>query len=240
MARRLLIVQTLEREGPALLRTLAEQRGWQVDLRRLWLGDPLPRPRTGEAVVLLGGPASANDGAADGDGRMPGLVRFAADLLERRQPVLGICLGLQVLVKAGGGEVVPSSVPELGWRDPEGRPWWLQVTAAGRRSPWLAGLPDRLALFQLHGEEVRPTGTMAVLLEGAWCRPQMVQVGPRAVGIQGHVELDGASHRRWFAEDPDLRSLPDRAEQERIGTEELRVLRPLGERLLSNWLDQAV
>ncbi|TGG90468.1 MAG: type 1 glutamine amidotransferase [Aphanocapsa feldmannii 277cV] len=235
--RTLRIVQTIEREGPGLLAPLALRRGWQVRTCRLWLAEPLPPLRPGDAVLLLGGPASANDGPANANSRIPELLDFSRGLLARQLPVLGICLGLQLLVKAGGGSVVPAALRELGWFDPLGQPWWLDVTAQGRHHPLLAGLPDPFALFQLHGEAVRPTSTMAVLAEGRWCRPQIVQVGPQAFGIQGHVELNGPSHLRWFREDPDLWALADR--QLRPGAAALARLQPLGERLLDNWLDLA-
>ena len=229
---KLCIVQTIPREGPGLIGPLAVERGWQLQVTRLWTDQPLPRPQGGAAFLLLGGPASANDR----HGPIPQLIRLCQALLAQRIPVMGICLGLQVLAKAKGCVVQPARQRELGWLDPQGQPWALRQTPAGLDHPLLQGLPDPLAVFQLHGEEVAPEPSIETLASSPLCHNQIAALGPAAYGVQGHMELDRSMAERWFAEDEDLRPL---ARQARFNGAGLERLTPVGRTFYGNWLTLA-
>ncbi|OOV30108.1 hypothetical protein BV61_05685 [Candidatus Synechococcus spongiarum LMB bulk15M] len=228
----LCIVQTIPREGSGLIGPLATERGWQLEVTQLWTDQPLPRPQPGQAFLLLGGPASANDR----HGRIPQLVRLCQHLLERHIPVMGICLGLQVLAKAKGCVIRAARQRELGWLDPQGQPWTLHQTPAGRNHPLLHGLPDPLPVFQLHGEEVVPERSIETMASSPLCHNQIAALGPAAYGVQGHMELDQDMVERWFAEDDDLRTV---AQQVRFNGAGLETLMPLGRMFYGNWLTLA-
>lgn len=229
---RLCIVQTMAREGPGLIAALATERGWQLQVTQLWTDQPLPEPQQGQAFLLLGGPASANDC----HGRIPELVRLCQHLLEQQIPVMGICLGLQVLAKAKGCVIRAARQRELGWLDPQGQPWALHQTPAGRHHPLLHGVPDPLPVFQLHGEEVVPERSVETMASSPLCHNQIAALGPAAYGVQGHMELDQAMVERWFAEDDDLRPI---AHQSRFSRTGLETLMPIGRMLYGNWLTLA-
>ena len=228
----LCIVQTIAREGPGLIGPLALERGWQLQLTQLWTGQPLPRPQQGQAFLLLGGPASANDC----HGRIPELVHLCQHLLEQQTPVMGICLGLQVLAKAKGCVIRAARQRELGWLDLQGRPWTLHQTPAGRNHPLLRGLPDPLPVFQLHGEEVAPERSVETMASSPLCHNQIAALGPAAYGVQGHMELDQGMVERWFAEDDNLRPIAHQAQFNGSG---LETLMPMGRMLYGNWLTLA-
>lgn len=228
----LCIVQTIAREGPGLIGTLAMERGWQLQVTQLWTGQPLPQPQQGQAFLLLGGPASANDS----HGPIPQLVRLCQHLLEQQVPVMGICLGLQVLAKAKGCVIRAARQRELGWLDPQGQPWTLRQTPAGRRHPLLHGVPDPLPVFQLHGEEVVPERSVETMASSPLCHNQIAALGPAAYGVQGHMELDQAMAERWFAEDDDLIPIAHQAGLNKTG---LETLMPVGRKLYGNWLTLA-
>lgn len=228
----LCIVQTIEREGPGLIGPLAMERGWQLQVTQLWNNQPLPQPQRGQAFLLLGGPASANSR----HGRIPELARLCRYLLEQQIPVMGICLGLQVLAKAKGGVIRAARQRELGWRDPHGQPWTLRQTSAGRHHPLLRGLPDPLPVFQLHGEEVAPERSIETMASSLLCHNQIVALGPAAYGVQGHMELDQGMVERWFAEDDDLRTIAHQAQFNGTG---LETLAPIGRMFYGNWLTLA-
>ena len=226
---RLCVVQTILREGPGLIQPLAMKRGWELHVTRLWTDQPLPTPQQGQAFLLLGGPASANDH----HGRIPELVRLCQHLLAQQIPVMGICLGLQVLAKARGCVIRAAQERELGWLDPQGRPWTLHQTPAGRNHPLLRGLPDPLPVFQLHGEEVAPEPSVETMAISPLCHNQIAALGPAAYGVQGHMELDQTMVERWFAEDDDLVPI---AQQARFNGTGLESLMPIGRRFYGNWL----
>ncbi|KKZ13444.1 MAG: hypothetical protein TE42_00215 [Candidatus Synechococcus spongiarum SP3] len=228
----LCIVQTIPREGPGLIGALAMERGWQLQLTQLWTDQPLPQPQQGQAFLLLGGSASANDD----DGRIPELVRLCQYLLDQRIPVMGICLGLQVLAKAKGCVIRAARQRELGWLDPQGQPWTLHQTPAGRNHPLLRGLPDPLPVFQLHGEEVVPESSVETMASSSLCHNQIAALGSAAYGVQGHMELDRDMADRWFVEDDDLRSIAHQAQLNKAG---LEALVPVGRVLYGNWLTLA-
>ena len=197
---KLLIVQNITREGPGLLDEVLREEQIDYDLVNLDGGDQFPSPESYGAVVVLGGPDSAND-TTD---KMTSELSQVRTVLDRNIPYLGICLGLQVAVKAGGGKVVPGTVKEIGLFDMDGQQNTLQVTEAGMEDPLLNGLGSTLKVFQLHGETVETTDSMQVLATGKHCRNQIVKVGPQAYGIQSHFELTPGMLALWAAEDPDL------------------------------------
>ncbi len=111
-----------------------------------------------------------------------------AELLDRGRPLLGACLGTQLLAEAAGGEVRRASEPEIGWRK-------VTRTPEARDDP-LLGTRDFEA-FQWHSyEAVPPTGAV-ILARSAIC-PQAYRIGERAWGIQFHAEVSAADVERWL------------------------------------------
>ena len=171
-----------------------------VDLHR---GEKFPEVATGDAVVVLGGPDSANDGE-------PKIFRELEALqkcLREGIPCLGVCLGLQLLVKAAGGIVFQNPVKEIGFRDLGGGWFEMEKTMEGKSDLLLAGIPDLCKVFQLHGEAVGLTPSMTCLAQGRSCENQIVRIQKRAYGIQGHVELSERMFEDWLAKDEDLRRM---------------------------------
>jgi GMP synthase (glutamine-hydrolysing) len=202
----LVVVRNVAREGPGLLADVLDDEGVSfdiVDADDVDNSSALPPVGHHRAVVVLGGPASANDDTAT----MRAEVEWVRAVVDAGVPYLGVCLGLQVLVRAAGGRVVRNPVAEVGWRAPDGEPWTVALTDAGRADPLLAGVPDEFAVFQLHGETVEPTPEMAVLATGRHCRDQIVRAAPHAYGIQAHVECTPQMLAVWADEDPALAPL---------------------------------
>lgn len=129
-------------------------------------------------LVVLGGPQSANGGEPWIADELA-LLRAAH---ESQVPVLGICLGAQLLAKALGGEVSKMAKPELGW---------IQVRAAsvGIEDALYTGVPWSQTVFSWHEEHVSalPEGA-SVVLKGTACPVQAFRVGPWSYGIQYHPE----------------------------------------------------
>ncbi len=226
-----LIVQNITREGPGLLAGVLDRAGISYNLVDLDKGETFPDPRDYKALVVLGGPDSANDTT----GKMQAELAQVKVALGSGVPYLGICLGLQVLVQAAGGQVVSGTEREIGLVDAAGKPYTVELSADGKADPLFARLPSTLDVFQLHGETVRLTPGMTLLATGEHCQNQIVRVADRAYGIQSHFELTPEMLAVWAAQDPDLQ--PIGADALAAGFERIREnYTHIGETLLTNFL----
>ena len=203
MGEEVLIVKNITREGPGLISEVLDDLCVSYTLVDLDAGDPFPNPTAYAAVIVLGGPDSANDDTA----KMNGELERVLQIVDQGIPFLGICLGLQVLVKATGGQVVRSPLKEVGFFDPRGENFSVELTKEGKQDPLFRGLDDSFKVFQLHGETVELAEGMVCLAQGRHCVSQVVKVKQKAYGIQCHFELTGDMLERWAREDEDLAQL---------------------------------
>jgi len=234
MDKKVLILKNSPREGLGLLEEVLKRRGIGCDVVELDRGQAIPDLDGFSAMVVLGGPDSANDST----GKILAELRGIRVCLDRGIPYLGICLGMQALVKAAGGKVVKSAVKEVGFRDAEGRQFEVMLTKDGRGDRLFAGLGDRFRIFQLHGEMVELIAGMKLLGTGKWCRSQVVKVGDCAYGIQGHFELTPEMLHVWAEEDADL----SRLDREVLVSDFAKLkdeYTVTGERLFENFVDIA-
>lgn len=178
---RILILQQVAVEGPGALAPFFHHAGITVDVRRMDRGDPLPASLDGwDGLVLLGGPMNVDEAA-----RYPFLadeVRLLQAALASETPVLGICLGAQLLAKAGEARVWHGRTPERGWLP-------VTLTAEGVVDPALGHLPRTCTVFQWHGDSFDlPAGALR-LASSAQYANQAFRLGPRAYGLQFHLEF---------------------------------------------------
>lgn len=194
---------------------------------RPWEG-PLPPLARFDALVTTGSPRSVTDPE-------PWMDRAAEYLLEaaRTRPVLGVCFGHQLLARALGGRVE---------RNPAGREAGtgeVSLTAAGRRDPLFAGLPETFAVQQTHADHVSALPPAATLLAtGGLTQVQAFAVGAMLRCVQFHPELDAARSRALQEGRRDLldREAPGGAPAVLGSIRET----PHGELVLKNWLDRFV
>ncbi|MFG6467701.1 glutamine amidotransferase [Roseateles sp. BYS87W] len=175
-------------EDLGLLQPWFTRRGWQVQTWDAALDDlQALDPLAPDLLVVLGGPIGAGD-----DDRYPWLLDELA-LIRRRlaaqRPVLGICLGAQLMARAAGAAVAPMRTPEIGFSP-------LTLTPAGLRSPLapLAGQP----VLHWHGDQFAlPAGSPA-LATTTHCPHQAFMVGAYAMAWQFHLEVDAARLEAWL------------------------------------------
>jgi GMP synthase-like glutamine amidotransferase len=203
MKPRFWFVKNMTHEAAGLFSAFAEKQKIPHAIADLHRGEKFPEVIPGQAVVILGGPDSANDTTP----KILSELQFLRRCLRDGIPCLGVCLGLQLLVKAAGGTVLRNSVKETGFRDPGGAWFEMEKTSAGKKDPLLSGLADASRVFQLHGETVGITQSMKVLALGRTCENQVVKVQENAYGIQGHVELSERMFEDWLAADGALRKM---------------------------------
>ncbi|HWR01524.1 MAG TPA: type 1 glutamine amidotransferase [Chlorobaculum sp.] len=203
MHNKLLIVQNISHEGPGILAGLLEEHALEFELYDLSKGDLIPDTRSYRGLVVLGGPQSANDTSP----LILHELQRIRETLDAGIPYLGICLGLQLLVAAAGGSVVPCIRKETGFREADGSPFTVKLTSEGKQDPLFHGLAESLRVFQLHGETVIPGSGTKLLAKGGECEIQVLKVGTNAWGLQCHFELTGAMFERWIAIDPGLKAM---------------------------------
>ena len=243
--KRAIILQHLDREEPGVIANLCQQHGLEVELVQLYRGMPVPSAlESSDVLVVMGGSMGVADVA---DPRYPFLAQ-EIDLLRRvlaqEQPVLGICLGSQLLAHAAGSRVYPNQRP-----DAHGvlRPWrevgFGEVRLLGSsHEPALAGLPERIPVLHWHGDTFDLPTRAVRLAESDVCANQAFRIGHRAFGLQFHVETDAATVRTWAEEDSDFAQSAlgpqGPATILRMCEEASHKVRQTGERLIANILGQ--
>ena len=178
-------LQHVDEEGPGLIATAMRERG--VTLEVVAMDEPLPAPADLDCLVVLGGPMAAYDGTP----RMSEERALIAGAVEAGVPVLGVCLGAQLLASALGARVYPGDAgPEEGLGS-------VELTPAGREDPVLRGLGDTLAVVHWHGDTFDLPPGAAHLARSERYPQQAYRVGARAYGLQFHVEVDDALWGGW-------------------------------------------
>jgi GMP synthase (glutamine-hydrolysing) len=170
-----------------------EQRGHELEEWSLAWDRPLPRPLDDYGAVIIFGGAMH----ADQDDRHPWLRdenMFIHRLFDLGTPVLGVCLGAQLLAKAAHAPVFPSSEPEIGWHGVE-----LADTASG--DPVLGALPERFEAFQWHFYTHGLPAGADELARSPVCT-QAFRLGERVWGVQFHPEVTFAQVEQWVSEEP--------------------------------------
>jgi GMP synthase-like glutamine amidotransferase len=172
----------------AVGRVLAGQ-GVALDTRQAFLGASLPEDASGhDGLIVLGGGQNALDDA--NDPFMPGVVDLIRRVGEADKPVLGICLGSQLIARAHGAENIIGRPLEFGWHE-------VRPTAAGRDDAVLAGLGEGAPLFHWHNDTFTLPPGAVHLAESDMTDHQAFRVGRATYGIQFHFEADRRLVTDW-------------------------------------------
>lgn len=195
--RSLVVVENEPGAGLEMFQGWLQAAGVRLELCRPHAGDPLPPEPPGGGLIVLGGAM----GACDDDVApwLSPLRELLARATGRSSPVLGICLGAQLLAAACGGTVGRStSGGEFGLCT-------IRLEAPASDDPLFSALPPESEVVQWHADEITALPRGALLLaSGRSCRVQAFRVGECAWGVQFHPEVNAAVLGAWLEEEPRL------------------------------------
>lgn len=184
-----LVVQHAEQEAMGLVEPLCRELGIAWHLCRPYAGEVIP-PATQpyDGVVILGGPMNVDE--TDQFPFLADEVKLLQQAFRRELPVLGICLGAQLMAKAAGSKITKGPTPEVGW-------FPIQLTGAGRQDPFFAGLPEELMSFHWHEDTYTLPAKATHLASSALYPQQAFRLGPAAFALQCHFEVTPEIVERW-------------------------------------------
>lgn len=184
------IIQHLANDGPAYFGTWLQAQGMPLTVFQMFDGAALPERASDHAGwCILGGAMSAND-------PLPYFDHLRARIGEAVAldiPVIGHCLGGQLMARALGGTVQAAEHVEIGWSDLEvihsdGAQWFGPAARVGGRLP----------LFQWHGESFSIPPGAQWLVQGRHCAHQAFSMGNKHLAMQFHCEVDEPKVRSWL------------------------------------------
>ena len=152
------------------------------------------------ALIILGGPMSASDEEQYPFLRWEKTIIRAA--IDEAVPLLGVCLGAQLIAAALGVPVYHGSVKEIGW-------YPISITPHGQVDSSLGYIPESAVVFQWHGDGFDlPTGAQR-LASSVYYENQAFRLGKNIYGLQFHLEMTAEMIERWIDErSKDLAQVP--------------------------------
>lgn len=192
----MLVIEHQESCPPALFGRWLTEAGCVLEVCRPYLGDSLPSLATFDGVVVLGGEMSANDD--DTVAWLTPLKQEIVDAVSVGTPLLGICLGHQLIANALGGVVAKNPSGQIVGLQPLG---WM---SAASDDDWVGDHSGAERSIHWNGDVVvtMPDGAEVLALSPGG-EVQVARFGPRAWGIQAHPEADVDVVRRWAESDRD-------------------------------------
>lgn len=209
MKSRWIVLQHVEWEGPGIIAREAMYQGYDVDIRRLDREEQLPDADHVDGLVVMGGSFGAYE-----EDRYPFLTKecsLIGAVARRGSPVLGVCLGAQLLAKALGAKVFPGHGAEIGFGS-------IELTATGREDALFAGFGDALPVFHWHGDTFTLPEGAELLASSQTYVHQAFRFGSHAYGFQFHIEPDAGTWAAWQNHLPE--GLIDNSKTERLQIEE--------------------
>ena len=189
---RIHVLQHVEFEGPAQIAEWANSQNWHLTTTQFFAGELPPPDMNGiDFLVVMGGPMGVND-----ERKFPWLSNekvFLAAAVRSQRPILGICLGAQLLAITLGSRVYRSAYKEIGW-------WPVKLVPTGVASPLADIWPSEFTAFHWHGDTFDlPTGAVHVA-RTLGCKHQAFLADGRILGLQFHLEVTPDSVRRLAQE----------------------------------------
>jgi len=173
-------------EGPGYFATYLDRHRLPWTMVKVDEGQPIPpRADAFSGLVFMGGPMSVNDDLP----WLPPALALIREAVARDVPVLGHCLGGQLMSKALGGRVSRNPVREIGWGE-------VRVEDQAAAQEWFGTAAHPFLTFHWHGETFSVPEDATRVLSSPWCENQAFVLGPH-LGLQCHIEMTEELLRTW-------------------------------------------
>lgn len=162
--------------------TWLRNTGYEITSTQLYESELLPRIKDIDFLIVMGGPMSIND-----EQDYPWLVKekkFIKSVIEAGKPVLGICLGAQLIASSMAAKVFPNTVKEIGW---------FPIKAIKQEKESVFKFPEKVEVFHWHGETFSLPHGAVQIAESKACKNQAFQIGDHVIGLQFHLESTPSS-----------------------------------------------
>jgi len=227
---RFLILQHLAIEPPGLIADMLKQAGHSLTTVHLNQGDRLPDAAAFDAVIVMGGSQSANDRSDF----IQAELAWLQDAIFSGMPMLGICLGAQLMAKASGAVIMAAPVRELGWHG-------VRRTEHCDEDALFCAMPDGLHVFQWHGETFSQSDSMLLMATHPDVPAQAFRLGNGQYGLQFHLEVDAGIIDGWLAAGDSERSHLGENGVHQLRMDTMQYLEPMRcfcRELVQHWLAQ--
>lgn len=189
MAKEILIIKHIGIEGPGSIGEVFENTAWDIREINLDKCEKFPDNFSDiEAIISLGGPMNVYE-----EDKFPFLKEediFLRKAIKENIPILGICLGAQILAKACAAKIQKAKTKEIGWYN-------VSLTKVGRMDPLFLNLPKDFTVFQWHEDTFEiPKGAQR-LAESESCPNQAFRFGGNSYGMQFHIEVTPDMVESW-------------------------------------------
>ena len=196
-AKKVLILQHVPNEGAGTIRDYLEDKKIPFRFIHLDANEPLPENlETVRSAVVMGGPMNVYQ-----ETEFPFLKEensFIKNLIKKKIPYLGVCLGAQLLAKALGAKVIKAQAAEIGWDD-------IQLSENAAQDPLFSELKtSQLRVLQWHEDTFELPSGAVHLASSALVPNQAFRYEDRFYGFQFHVEVDRPMLEDWFKKSKDL------------------------------------
>lgn len=188
--RKVLVFQHVANEILGTLNPALKQKGLNVRYVN-FERDPNAAPSIEKynGLIVLGGYMGVYE--ADQYTHIKTEMKLIEEALKKNIPILGICLGAQILAHVLGSEVRKSAEKEMGWYD-------IEMTTAGEKSSLLSHFKKTEKIFQMHGDTFDIPKSCEHLAQSKICPAQAFSYGTKVFGLQFHLEVDEAMILRWL------------------------------------------
>lgn len=187
--RKVLVIQHAPSEGPGTISAELKKAGLGADYIRAYAGDKMPPNAKGYlALIVLGGPMGVYE--EDIYPFIKDELRLIRSALKNDMPIMGVCLGSQMLARAAGADVYRGKIKEIGW-------YKVSLTGDGAKDRLFIGMPGEFTVFQWHGDTFDVPEKASLLSSSKLFKNQVIRVGRRAYGLQFHLEVTPEMIRDW-------------------------------------------